>query len=126
MRILLTVLMATLAITLAGGCSHEQVSAPPEQTATAQASDLKLDPDQVASEIILATGWDLADDVDPPIQLELLENKVLPRFLFGFERTVLMEDIVHYSFEIQIGDGPYEKIRLHRVVKERRPFQPST
>jgi hypothetical protein len=124
MRIMLVVLLAVLVGALAVGCSQDQVTVPAENLAQSQASDLNLDPDRIASEIILATGWDLAEGVDKPASLDLLENNALSKCLFGFERTVLMGDIVHYSFEFPIGDGPYEMIRLHRVVRETRPNQP--
>ena len=39
-------------------------------------------------------------------------------------RNVIAGDIVHYSFQVQIGPGPYDRIGLHRVVKERTPFEP--
>ena len=45
------------------------------------------------------------------------------------ERVVLLEDaakgdVVHYRFDLPVGPGPYDVIRIHRVVKEvssRRP-----
>lgn len=33
-------------------------------------------------------------------------------------------NIAHYVFEIRLGDGPYDVIKLHRVVNERRPYRP--
>ena len=40
------------------------------------------------------------------------------------QRTVLRQGIVHYTFDVAVGPGQYDVIRLHRVVKERRPNQP--
>ncbi len=42
----------------------------------------------------------------------------------NFQRAVISGDIVHYSFQLQIGPGAYDRIGLHRVVKEKRPFEP--
>ena len=41
-------------------------------------------------------------------------------------RTMLAEDIVHYSWELPVGSGPFETVRLHRVVREslRPPYRP--
>jgi len=39
-------------------------------------------------------------------------------------RHVIAGDIVHYSFQVQVGPGPYDRIGLHRVVKEKKPFEP--
>ena len=38
-------------------------------------------------------------------------------------RTSMSGNIAHYIFEIKLGDGPYDIVRLHRVVRERRPFR---
>lgn len=34
------------------------------------------------------------------------------------ERETLAGDVVHYAWEIRVGSGPYDVIRLHRVVRE--------
>jgi len=39
-------------------------------------------------------------------------------------RTVLQDDIVHYRFDVVVGPGKFDVIRLHRVVKERMPRHP--
>ena len=41
-------------------------------------------------------------------------------------RTLLSNDVVHYSWELPVGSGPYETVRLHRVVREslRPPYRP--
>ncbi len=41
------------------------------------------------------------------------------------QRSVLREGIVHYTFDVAVGPGQYDVIRLHRVVRERRPNQPA-
>jgi hypothetical protein len=40
------------------------------------------------------------------------------------DRTVLHDDIVHYRFDVRVGPGQFDMIRLHRVVKERQPHHP--
>jgi hypothetical protein len=39
-------------------------------------------------------------------------------------REEIAPRIFHYTFDLAIGDGPYDVIRLHRVVRERRPHSP--
>jgi pimeloyl-ACP methyl ester carboxylesterase len=39
-------------------------------------------------------------------------------------RTDHAANIAHYVFEIRLGNGPYDVIKLHRVVNERRPYRP--
>ena len=40
------------------------------------------------------------------------------------QRTALEDGIAHYTYDVVLGDGKFEKIRLHRVVRERRPHRP--
>lgn len=40
------------------------------------------------------------------------------------ERQMLVDDIAHYQFVVTVGPGQYDKIRIHRLVKETRPYQP--
>jgi pimeloyl-ACP methyl ester carboxylesterase len=46
------------------------------------------------------------------------------------ERVVLLEDaaqgdVVHYAFDVPVGPGPFDTIRMHRVVKEVNPGRPA-
>ena len=41
-----------------------------------------------------------------------------------FERRALTGDVVEYSAVVPVGPGPGDRIRVHRVVRERAPFQP--
>jgi hypothetical protein len=40
------------------------------------------------------------------------------------QRTVLHNDIVHYTFDVDLGPDEFDTIRLHRVVREQHPGQP--
>jgi len=33
-------------------------------------------------------------------------------------------DIAHYQLDVRLGSGPFDVVRIHRVVKERRPYRP--
>jgi hypothetical protein len=44
--------------------------------------------------------------------------------LSGVERLPLTEDVAHYRFELAVGSGEHDVIRLHRVVRERAPWVP--
>ena len=46
-------------------------------------------------------------------------------FVSDLERLPVVDDVVHYRFKVRIGPGPFDVIRMHRVVKERRPFVPA-
>jgi pimeloyl-ACP methyl ester carboxylesterase len=41
-----------------------------------------------------------------------------------FSRTDLGRGIAHYQFEVTMGSGEYDVVRIHRVVREKRPYQP--
>ncbi|MGK7311943.1 MAG: hypothetical protein ACN0LA_06845 [Candidatus Longimicrobiales bacterium M2_2A_002] len=40
------------------------------------------------------------------------------------DRIPLREGIVHYTWELAVGTGEFDVVRLHRIVKERRPGDP--
>lgn len=40
------------------------------------------------------------------------------------KRDKITSTIAHYEFEVPVGDGPYGIVRIHRVVKEVKPFHP--
>ena len=42
----------------------------------------------------------------------------------GFEREHLTEDIYRYSVEVQVGPSHLDRLRIHRVVREREPYRP--
>ena len=42
----------------------------------------------------------------------------------GVTRTVIAGDIVEYATELRVGPGEYDRIGIHRVVRERAPWRP--
>lgn len=40
------------------------------------------------------------------------------------ERIVLHDDIIHYRYDVRVGPGEFDVIRLHRIVRERVPDRP--
>jgi hypothetical protein len=40
------------------------------------------------------------------------------------ERTVLHDSIAHYRYDVRVGPGQFDMIRLHRVIREQQPNQP--
>lgn len=40
------------------------------------------------------------------------------------DRTVLGEDVVHYRYDVVVGPNRGDRIGLHRIVRERNPWQP--
>jgi len=40
------------------------------------------------------------------------------------ERRELTADVAEYTFTVRVGNGPYDQIALHRIVKESAPGQP--
>jgi pimeloyl-ACP methyl ester carboxylesterase len=43
----------------------------------------------------------------------------------SFERRVVARGVAEYSFKLRVGNGPYDVIGLHRVVKESAPNVPA-
>ncbi|HYI09033.1 MAG TPA: hypothetical protein VEK57_08165 [Thermoanaerobaculia bacterium] len=46
------------------------------------------------------------------------------RFYSGAERRALTADVAEYTFRVRVGNGPYDEIGIHRVVRESAPNHP--
>lgn len=55
--------------------------------------------------------------VDPAVEMSMLD---LP----NPHRTPLQDGIAHYTFDLPLGPGRFDVVRLHRVVREARPHDP--
>ena len=44
--------------------------------------------------------------------------------LIDIERTELGNGVAHYQFKVCMGPGQFDVVRIHRVVREHRPFHP--
>jgi hypothetical protein len=42
----------------------------------------------------------------------------------SMNREALGNDIAHYEFNLKMGDGAYDRVCIHRVVKEHKPYFP--
>ncbi|MEJ2218098.1 MAG: hypothetical protein P8099_15930 [Gemmatimonadota bacterium] len=62
----------------------------------------------------------LASAVRP--NLDKLQN--LGPQILSSQRIPLQDGIVHYTYDVAVGTGQYDVIRLHRVVRESRPDKP--
>jgi pimeloyl-ACP methyl ester carboxylesterase len=40
------------------------------------------------------------------------------------ERTALSDGLAHYRYDVRVGPGQFDVIRLHRIVRERIPYWP--
>ena len=58
--------------------------------------------------------------VNPAAPVQLPNNA----FVQHADRTVLGEDIAHYTFDVRVGPGQFDVIRLHRIVREKSPYRP--
>ena len=44
----------------------------------------------------------------------------------GIERIPLVGNVAHYRFDVRVGAGEHDVIRMHRIVRERAPWIPET
>lgn len=68
-----------------------------------------VDPYTIAKKLVGQAGW--PEEVELDFELGSMQ-------LLNYKRTVLTGDIVHYSFQVAMGPHQYDKIGVHRVVKE--------
>jgi pimeloyl-ACP methyl ester carboxylesterase len=59
-------------------------------------------------------------------QTSLASPKGIPQNVYvrHVERSVLGKDVAHYRFEVVVGPGQFDVIQLHRIVREKYPWQP--
>jgi pimeloyl-ACP methyl ester carboxylesterase len=109
---------AVLLLIVFAGCSQDRSTAPDQSASTDHTSAVTADPEAVADEIVARAGW----AVDPEVATDSRTGGPARTGGDGcvnwFEREVIVDDIVHYYFEVQVGSGPYDVIGLHRVVRE--------
>jgi len=44
--------------------------------------------------------------------------------IISTDRTVVHEDIAHYRYRVEVGNGPFDSVQIHRVVREAGPWKP--
>ncbi len=53
-----------------------------------------------------------------------LEHELALKAFRQAERVPVYGNVVHYKFDVVVGPGEFDSIRLHRVVKETEPYRP--
>jgi len=79
----------------------------------------------------------ISNDIENNIEiLKLYDQKSITDFkiksheerslnnMSDFSRTELGAGIAHYQFNVQMGEGEFDVVRIHRVVRESRPYHP--
>jgi len=112
LRVLYALLFAAL---LVASCSKEPPVGPETQATGATALDIEA----LAAAVAARGDWELDAEHAPIAATDEIARRVI-----AVDREVLAGDIVHYGFDLQIGTGVWDKIRLHRVVREAQPHQP--
>lgn len=105
------------------GCSREQSQAP---LAPGDQEGISIDLQVQAFALALAeqAGWPIEASTEELGQAGVSLAKCSPAPLVNFQRTAVAGDVAHYSARLRVGSGPYDVIGLHRIVREKRPWQP--
>jgi hypothetical protein len=64
------------------------------------------------------------NDIGFKISLKCTSNPANKCVLISMKRSELLGGIAHYKFELRVGNGPFDVVGIHRIVKEYRPYQP--
>ncbi len=105
------------------GCQDDPATGPPQLTADQDLASPWVDPERAAFEIMNMAAYPIAADVELPARPDCADKSLL--FLLGMEREDLGGGIAYYSFLLKTGCGAFDRIKLHRVVKETRPGRPA-
>ncbi len=104
-------------------CQEETPNAPPD--APASTGLVGVDAERIAASILERTGWPAIDEDGNPLEPVGGQLPGTDKCLvIAVERTMITGDIAHYAFLVQVGRGQYDRIGIHRVVKESRPHCP--
>jgi hypothetical protein len=110
------------AVLFTAGCSEERVPAPVAPVTQGELTAAS-DAEALAWAIVEQAGWPMDEEgavaVGPEAQAHGAHFPIN-----AMDREILTGDVAHYSIEIQTGCGAYDVIRLHRVVRESRPYRP--
>ncbi len=105
-------------------CSREEAVTPQLGSTDIISSTLTINTERLACEILLASGWQEDSEVDLSTKMLNPKGDGEALCVLDFEREQISGDIFHYSWDVQIGGGGFNVIRVHRVVKERAPNRP--
>jgi pimeloyl-ACP methyl ester carboxylesterase len=59
-----------------------------------------------------------------PVQANAAEPASARPQIVHSDRTQLEEGIAHYRYDVAMGPGKYDVVRIHRIVREKRPNKP--
>lgn len=48
----------------------------------------------------------------------------LHKLISEWSRVDLDDGVAHYTFKLQVGSGEFDVVRVHRLIRERRPYHP--
>ncbi len=111
MRRLLLISVIMLTALALCGCSDDRGL----ETTHVDAASVS-DPPVLAAELATLSGWPIVDE----------DARALEGYgdVIQLDREELGGGVVHYSYELCVGEGTYDVIGLHRVVREYSPNRP--
>lgn len=115
---LMSFMLCAIAIVFPG-CSRDDSPTAPEPADPFTG----ISPTAIADQIITASGWTLDPEAVLPEEWRT-DDKSGRCYIHDSGREVVVGNIAHYWWTVSFGPGTYERIGLHRVVKERRPGRP--
>jgi hypothetical protein len=114
-------LLFTFAL-LAFGCSER--ASMPLAPAGEETIGIEADVQAQAWGLVQQAEWSVETSKSDMDQLGLKGSPQRPAPPLNFKRTVIADDVVHYSAIVRTGPGVYDKIGIHRVVREDHPCHP--
>ena len=123
MRFLSCLAAVVLLLLALAGCQDEPLNRPADLTVDRDLATPWVDPERAAFEIMNLSAFPFDAEVELPAGLADAADKSLACVL-GIEREDLGGGVAHYAYTLKVGSGQYDRIKLHRVIKETRPGRP--
>ena len=105
------------------GCSADRAVDPPLATSADNLNAGTIATELVAREVVELYNWEMDDEFVQPDKAHPGETES-QWLVLDSEFEEVSADIYHYSWRIQTGTGPFDIIRLHRVVEVGMRSQP--
>ena len=118
-RVVIPVIL--IALLVFWGCDKQ----PPVATDAVQEQLVapQAEAEPIALEAVGLSGWEFEGEAGDGAGAALAKGSGC-KYVFDFERQPIARGVAHYKFYVKVGPGRFDRIGIHRVVKEKAPFIP--
>lgn len=118
MKKLPVILSVSFLVFLVFSSCQQQSPVAPDMSQENQTASLEK-AEQIALEMIQQSGWEIDPEARSSDEAKISLEKAACGRLKMIHRDHIAGDIFHYSYILSVGSHPFDRIGIHRVIKER-------